>query len=221
MATQPTPPFAGAIFDLDGVLVRTDAFHTQAWARLASDEGWPFDDAVAPQLRGVSRMESLRIVIAAAGVDVPETKLEALAARKNDYYTALIANIDESAVIPGARAMLEELRRRDVPCAVGSSSKNAVPVLTTLALSDRFAAIVSGLDITRSKPDPEVFQKAAAALGMPPARCVVVEDAESGIAAARAAGAFAVGFGDEVGDADLIVEGWHDPRFLALFGDAA
>ncbi len=197
------------IFDLDGVLTKTDEQHYQAWKALADREGIPFDRSLNDKQRGVSRMESLEVVLSQADcVYTQEEKLE-MAEWKNDVYVRLLGEITGENTLPGAVEALSALHANGLKLAVGSSSKNAKLILGKLGLTDVFDAIADGTDITRSKPDPEVFLCAAAKLGLEPEVCAVVEDAFSGIEAAKAANMFAVAFGGDAvkhPDADAIIE---------------
>lgn len=197
----------GVIFDLDGVLVTTDEYHYQGWKRLAAEQGIPFSREDNHRLRGVSRMESLEIILEKAARTYSPTEKLALAERKNRYYVELLQELAPSDALPGARDLLAELKRRGLRLAVGSSSRNTPLIMTKVDLCRYFDAVADGNDITRSKPDPEVFLLAAARLELHPSRCVVVEDAEAGVAAAKAAGMRCIGVGDpaNVGAADTVV----------------
>ena len=186
----------GIIFDLDGVIVSTDRCHYLAWKSIAGEMGIRFDEGINNRLRGVSRMDSLDIVLENyhGPALTPEEKT-ALAERKNDRYRQLLQEMTPASVSPAARRTLAELRGRGYRLAIGSSSKNAKTILERVGLLDAFDAISDGTGITRSKPDPEVFLKAAEFLGVEPEQCAVVEDAYAGIDAARAAGMTAVGIG--------------------------
>ena len=187
----------GIIFDLDGVLIHTDQYHYQAWKRLADRLEIPFDETVNNRLRGVSRMESLDIVLERYhGQPQSKTDKERLAEEKNGVYRALLGRMTPASVDPGVRETLGQLRGRGYRLAVGSSSKNARIILERVGLTDAFDAISDGTNIARSKPDPEVFLKAAEFLRLEPSQCAVVEDARSGIDAAIAAGMLPVGIGD-------------------------
>jgi beta-phosphoglucomutase len=181
-------PCRAVIFDLDGVLVTTDDYHYRAWKRMADEEGIPFDRTVNERLRGVSRMECLAIILENSPRRYSDEEKRSLAERKNDYYRESLQALSPADILPGAVPMLEELKRRGIAVAVGSSSKNARFILEKTGLAPRFDAIADGNDIQRSKPDPEVFLTAAKKLGIPPVACVVVEDAEAGLEAAIAAG---------------------------------
>ncbi len=176
------------IFDLDGVIVSTDEFHFRAWKQLADAEGIPFTREDNERLRGVSRMESLAIVLEKATRSYTDAEKESLATRKNEIYRNSLSALSPADILPGVNSMLEALRSRGVKMAIGSSSKNAGPILAAVGLAGAFDAVVDGTHISRSKPDPEVFTKAGEQLGIPPQQCLVVEDAEAGVDAALAAG---------------------------------
>ena len=186
--------FDGVIFDLDGVLCRTDELHLSAWRALASRLGIKLPPDAAERTRGVGRMESLDLVLGERAGDFTREQKRALAEEKNALYRGYLAQLTPADAEPLARETLAELRRRGVKLAVASSSRNAPLILDKLALSALLDAIIDGGMISRSKPDPEVFLKAAAALALPPARCAVVEDAQSGIEAARRGGFLAIAY---------------------------
>jgi len=181
-------PIKAVIFDLDGVIVSTDEFHFLAWKELADAEGIPFDRHDNERLRGVSRMESLDILLEKADRAYSEAEKEAMATRKNDIYRGLLVRLSPADILPGVHAVLEGLRERGVRSAIGSSSKNAGPILAAIGLANAFDTIVDGTHITRSKPDPEVFSLAGRQLGIVPEACLVVEDADAGVEAGVAAG---------------------------------
>lgn len=184
------------IFDLDGVLVYTDRFHYQAWKRLADQLGICFDETINNRLRGVSRMDSLEIILERAERPFSPEEKEGLAMEKNEQYRKLLATMTPADVSPTVRATLTELKRRGYRLAIGSSSKNTKYILERVDLTGFFDAVSDGTNISRSKPDPEVFLKAAEYLGEEPGQCAVIEDAFAGIDAAKAAGMWAVGIGD-------------------------
>lgn len=187
----------GLIFDLDGVIVFTDKFHFQAWKALADRLGIYFDEKINHRLRGVSRMESLEIILERyEGKPFTTEEKEALAEEKNKTYRKLLDTMTPADVSDEVRATLAELRRRGYRLAIGSSSKNAKYILEKVKLTDAFDAISDGTNITRSKPDPEVFLKGAEFLGLKPEVCMVVEDAKAGIQAAKAGGMYAAGIGE-------------------------
>lgn len=179
---------AAVIFDLDGVLVDTAVFHYQAWRRMAKEFNFDFTEAENEQLKGVSRVESLELILKWAEKVVPAEEKERLARMKNTWYLELIDGMKNGDVLPGTIALLTYLRGEGKKIALGSASKNAVRILEKTGILDYFDAIIDGNAVTRSKPDSEVFLKAAEAIGILPADCVVFEDAQAGIAAARSAG---------------------------------
>jgi beta-phosphoglucomutase len=185
----------GVIFDLDGVIVSTDDCHYRAWKRMADEEHIYFDRAINERLRGVSRMDSLAIILERAQKAYTPEEKAALAARKNAYYVELIGALTPGDILPGAMDVLRLLRDRGVKIAIGSSSRNTPIILKQIGLSGTFDAVADGNHITHSKPDPEVFLLAAAMLGLPPAEGGVVEDADAGVEAAVAGGMLALGVG--------------------------
>ncbi|KPK65652.1 MAG: beta-phosphoglucomutase [Planctomycetes bacterium SM23_32] len=176
------------IFDLDGVIVSTDEYHFQAWKQLADAEGIPFGREDNERLRGVSRMESLEILLEKASRAYSDAEKTAMAERKNAIYRESLRELSPADILPGVDEMLEDLRGRGIKMAVASSSKNAVPILEAIGLADAFDAVVDGTHISQSKPHPEVFALAGERLGIAPERCLVVEDAAAGVEAAIAAG---------------------------------
>lgn len=189
----------GIIFDLDGVLVFTDAFHYQAWKEMADRIGVYFDEEINNRLRGVSRAESLEIILERSQVAYTQEEKNALMEEKNETYKTLLDTMTPADVTDDVRSTLKELRNRGYRLSLGSSSKNAKLILKKTDLTDLFDAISDGTNITKSKPDPEVFLKGAEFLGLQPEECAVVEDAYAGIDAAKAAGMTAVAIGDATG----------------------
>ncbi|NLX83762.1 MAG: beta-phosphoglucomutase [Clostridiales bacterium] len=176
------------IFDLDGVLVTTDDSHYEAWKRMADEEGICFNRQINQRLRGVSRMESLEIILERANKSYTEDEKNALAARKNSYYVALIQHLTPSALLPGALETVNALRKQGIKIAIGSSSKNAPTILRQVGIADLFDAVADGNQIKHSKPAPDVFLLAAELLRIPPANCLVVEDADAGVESGLNAG---------------------------------
>lgn len=176
------------IFDLDGVIVSTDDCHYEAWKKMADEEGIYFDKTINNRLRGVSRMESLEIVLERAEKEYTEDEKLTLAERKNGYYKEFITKLTPSDILPGAKENLEELRANGIKIAIGSSSKNTPVILKQIGLDNYFDAVSDGNNIQNSKPDPEVFLKAADMLGIPYSECMIVEDADAGIEAGKRAG---------------------------------
>lgn len=186
----------GIIFDLDGVLLSTDEMHFQAWKSVADELCVPFDRTVNNRLRGVSRMESLEIILERSPRSFSREEKEALAERKNNRYRTLLKSLTSDAVAPETRETLSALKARGLKLAVGSSSKNTKLILSLTGLDGYFDAVSDGTNITRSKPDPEVFLKAAEYIHLRPEDCAVVEDAVAGIDAANAGGFTSIGIGD-------------------------
>lgn len=203
------------IYDLDGVLVSTDEYHYRAWKRLADEEGIPFDKTINERLRGVSRMESLSIILERSTRKYSREEQMELAERKNGYYVDSLSDLGPEAILPGARETVDTIHLLGLKQAVASSSKNAPRILEQTGLTDLFDTAVDGSMISRSKPDPEVFLKAAEGLEIAPALCVVVEDAVSGVKAANAAGmlAFAVASAaradEQAEDSDNAIRAWN------------
>lgn len=181
---------------MDGVLVFTDQYHYLAWKQLADRLGVAFDQQVNDHLRGISRMDSLEIVLEGyRGTPLTPARKRALAEEKNAAYRAYLTRMTPADVSAEVRETLAALRRRGYRLAVGSSSKNARLILERTDLAEAFDAVSDGINLAQAKPDPEVFLKAATFLGLPPEECAVVEDAEAGIEAAKAAGMSAIALG--------------------------
>lgn len=179
----------GVIFDLDGVIVSTDELHYEAWKKLAEELGiTDFTKEDNEKQRGVSRMESLEVVLAKGSRQYSEEEKVQLADRKNNYYKEMLKTLDKSALLPGSEETLLKLKEKNILIALGSASKNAITILKQIEIYDLFNEISSGLDVTRSKPDPQVFLVAAQKLGLDPSECLVVEDSKAGIVAAKAGG---------------------------------
>ncbi|MBN1596861.1 MAG: beta-phosphoglucomutase [Bacteroidales bacterium] len=191
----------GVIFDLDGVIVSTDEFHYQAWQQMADEEGIYFDRHINERLRGVSRMESLEIILERARKQYSEDQKTELATRKNNYYKVLLdTRLSPKDILPGVMKVLTDLKNSNIKIAIGSSSRNSPSILKHIDLEAFFDATADGNDIKKSKPDPEVFLIAAQRLGLEPDECVVVEDAEAGITAALNGGMKALAVGSAISD---------------------
>ena len=186
----------GIIFDLDGVLISTDEMHYTAWKSIADELGIPFGRKENNLLRGVSRMASLDIILGLGNLSLTEEEKQNLAERKNDRYVSLLRSLTPEAVTQDVRDTLIKLKRRGIKTAVGSSSKNAKLILKLTGLAEYFDAVSDGTNITKSKPDPEVFLKGADYLGLSPQACAVVEDAVAGIDSANAGGFYSISIGD-------------------------
>ncbi len=187
------------IFDLDGVLISTDRFHYLAWKKIAVSRGIYFDEVINNRLRGVSRAESLEIILELYDGDLTQEEKEQFLEEKNTEYRKLLDTLTPSDVSEEVRETLEELRRNNYKLAVGSSSKNAGYILEKTALTELFDAISDGNNICHSKPHPEVFLKACEYLKERPENCIIVEDAVAGIDAGKAANMTTVGIGDVSG----------------------
>ena len=200
-----------ALFDLDGVIVDTARYHYLAWRELANGLGFDLSEQQNERLKGVSRMESLDVVLGIGGVTVGADEKLLLATTKNTRYVEMITQIDPSEILPGAKEYLLALRARGVKIALGSASKNAEIILEKLGIRPLFDAVIDGNMVSKSKPDPEVFLLGARVLGVAPSACVVFEDAAAGIDAARAGGMHAVGIGrsENLPLADLVVPGLY------------
>lgn len=183
------------IFDLDGVICHTDHYHYLAWKQIADQRHLPFDEQRNDQLRGVSRLESLEILLGDQADRYSDAEKHVFAEEKNAIYRSYLQRLTPADVSPGVVDTLRRLRAMHLPLAIGSSSKNARLILHQLQLTAWFDVIVDGNDIRHAKPDPEVFLLAAQRLGKAPERCIVVEDAEAGLQAAQAGGFFRVGIG--------------------------
>ncbi|MGB8983613.1 MAG: beta-phosphoglucomutase, partial [Anaerolineales bacterium] len=184
-------------------------YHYLAWKRLAKEHGFDFTELDNERLKGVSRMQSLEILLEIGGLTVDEAARAEMAAQKNGWYIDYIRNMDASELLPGATEYLQRVRARGIKTALGSASKNAPLILDRLGIAALFDVIVDGNKVSKVKPDPEVFLRGAAELGIPPASCVVFEDAEAGIEAARRAGMGTVGIGSPeiLRKADIVVPG--------------
>ena len=210
-------PFLACIFDLDGVLVDTARYHFLAWRRLANELGFDFDEHANEALKGVGRMESLEIIIGWGNIAMSEEEKLLWAERKNGWYRDYVQKMDPSEILDGAMEFLQNVKGHGIRVALGSSSKNASTILNYVGLGDFFEAVVDGNRITRTKPDPQVFLLCASDLGLDPGRCIVFEDAQTGVDAALAGGFCAVGVGSPkvLGHARLVVpdfRGWTWPK---------
>jgi len=186
----------GIIFDLDGVIIHTDHYHYLAWEKMASQFHLSFDEMLNHKLRGISRMDSLNTIIDYNKASYSYEQKEMMADIKNTYYQSFLDELTEEDLDKEIKDTLDELKARGFKLAIGSSSRNAKRILKNIGLIDFFDAISDGTNIEKSKPDPEVFLKAAEKLGLNPETCCVIEDADSGIQAAKNAGMLAIGYGN-------------------------
>src|ERR687886_1938772 len=198
-------PIQGCIFDLDGVLTDTAEYHYQAWQRLADELGIPFDRQRNEALRGVSRRRSLELLL--AGRSYPEAQMLEMMGRKNHYYQELLKRVTPQDLLPGVRGLLDAVRAAGMKIAIGSASKNAREVVQRLHIMSAIDALADGYSVVRPKPAPDLFVYAAGLLHVCVDACVVFEDAQAGVEAAKVAGMYAVGLGpvERVGQADLVL----------------
>lgn len=209
--------FKGVIFDLDGVICFTDEYHYLAWKAMADSIDVPFDRSINNRLRGVSRMASLDIILEKSAVEYSEAEKEKLAAQKNGLYKEYLKSMSSKDLSQEVKSTLDALRAGGHKLAIGSSSKNTPFILKQIGLGDFFDAVSDGNNITHSKPDPEVFLKAAEFLGLEPKDCLVVEDAVSGAEAGHAGG-FRVAC---VGDASEAGAGDYNMKSITELTDIA
>jgi beta-phosphoglucomutase len=196
------------IFDLDGVIVDTAKYHFLAWRRLANELGFDFTEEDNEQLKGVSRMESLDIILRLGNKTLSDQEKTDWASKKNDWYVAYINKLPTSEILPGSVELLVELRKNNIKTALGSASKNSQKILKQLNIIHLFDAIIDGTKTTESKPHPQVFLMGAEAIGVNPENCVVFEDAPKGAQAAKAGGMMCVGIGksENLPEADFVLE---------------
>lgn len=192
----PQLPIMGAIFDLDGVLTDTSELHFRAWKKLADEEKVLFTRKDNEALRGISRRESLLLIL--KDKVVSETYLQEMMARKNRYYIDSISTLTPKDLLPGSQELLENLRKEGIKIALGSASKNARSVIGSLGIEHFFDAVADGESVLNQKPAPDLFLYASKMIGIPSSNCVVFEDAAAGIEAALVAGMWAVGIGPQM-----------------------
>ncbi|MBC1495335.1 beta-phosphoglucomutase [Listeria welshimeri] len=215
-----TTALKGVVFDLDGVITDTAHYHYLAWKKTAESIGIEFDEAFNENLKGVSRIDSLLLILKKDGRenDFTEEQIETLAAEKNKFYVSLLQEITPADVLPGIKELIVDLKKQNLKCAIASVSKNARTVLNALEMEQAFDYIVDAAKITKSKPDPEIFVEACRGLGLETAEVVGIEDAQAGIEAINAAGIVSVGVGSGLRDADMTVKntGLLDLRILEI-----
>jgi beta-phosphoglucomutase len=184
------------IFDLDGVIVSTEQNHYEAWKRTADSLGIPFTHKENEALKGLSRVDSLKAILALKNVFISEMEFNELMNDKNEFYLDSITNLNESNILKGVKNLLIQAKNKGIKLAIGSSSKNAVSIINLLKLNDFFEIIVDGTMVSEPKPNPEVFLNAAKHIGFEPNECIVFEDAMSGINAANEGGFYSIGVGN-------------------------
>jgi beta-phosphoglucomutase len=206
------PSIQACLFDLDGVIVDTAQFHYIAWREMAQDLGFDLTREENERLKGISRMESLEIVLSIGGIELSDDEKLRRASAKNTRYLELCMQMRPDDTLPGVRRFLDELKQNGIPSALGSASKNAKVILERIEMLDYFDTIVDGNRITKGKPDPQVFLMGAADLNVVPVHCAVFEDAVAGIESAKAAGMLAVGIGEAsvLTEADVVIPGFEN-----------
>ena len=200
------------IFDLDGVIVDTAKYHFIAWKELANQLGFDFSEKDNEQLKGVSRMASLDILLEIGNKQFSKAEKLRLAESKNTRYVEYISKMGPDEILPGVLTFLKLIRAKDIKTVIGSASKNAPTIINRLQLNEYFDAIIDGNSVEKAKPNPEVFLKGALALNVLPSECMVFEDAEAGVEAALNGGMKCVGIGDEsiLGKANLVIKGFQN-----------
>jgi beta-phosphoglucomutase len=206
------------IFDLDGVIVDTAKYHYLAWKRLTDGLGIEFTEHDNERLKGVSRMASLEIILELGKISASPEEKAKYATMKNRWYVEYIEKMTPEEILPGVLDFIGSLRNEGVRIGLGSASKNTPSILRRVGIGDLFDAVADGNNVSKAKPDPEVFLKAAEMLGAKPARCIVFEDAFAGIQAARNAGMMSIGIGSReiLHEADMVVKGLSEMNIEKL-----
>lgn len=206
------------IFDLDGVIVDTAKYHYLAWKRLAKELGYELTEDDNELLKGVSRIHSLEIILELAGIEKSTPEMEEMANRKNEWFKEYINEVKPEEIFDGVPELIHAIKADNKKIALASSSKNAQRVIELLQIENVFDAVVDGNMITHTKPDPEIFLLAAKKLQLNPKECIVIEDAEAGVAAALAAGMKCVGVGhpNQLGNANLVVPNMQQLKYADL-----
>jgi beta-phosphoglucomutase len=206
------------IFDLDGVIVDTAIYHYKAWKRLANSLGFDFTEHQNEQLKGVSRVRSLELILGWGGVTKTAAEQEVLATQKNTWYMEMVNQMKPDEILPGAKEFVEKCRKAGIKIALGSASKNSMTILNKIGITNLFDVVIDGNKVSKAKPDPEVFLQGAKELSVEPEECVVFEDAIAGVEAAKAGGMRVVGIGQPgVLDADLVISGLDKMTLDKLF----
>lgn len=205
--------YKGVIFDLDGVITDTAEYHYLAWKKLADELNVYFDRHINENLKGISRIESLDIILKNTDKSFGEEEKHYLADKKNEYYKEMIKKITPKDTLPGVLDLIKELKNRGIKMAVASVSKNAKTVLSNLGLIETFDYIVDAEKIKNGKPDPEIFLNAAAGIDVEPKLCIGIEDSKAGIEAINRAGMVSIGVGnyETVKEADIVLKDLSDP----------
>lgn len=193
----------GFTFDLDGVIADTAKFHEQAWRQLATDLGLPFPDTLARQLKGISRMDSLEMILSQGEKSYSDSEKANFAERKNEHYVSLISSLTPKDILPGMYDFILELHQKGYVASIASASKNAPTILKQLELTDYFKGVVDPSTLHFGKPDPEIFTRAGDILGLAPHEIIGLEDAIAGVQAIKGAGQTPLGVGAAVADEAL------------------
>jgi beta-phosphoglucomutase len=206
------------LFDLDGVIVETAIFHYQAWRQMANDLGFDISEEFNEGLKGISRMDSLNLILQHGNIELSEEQKLALAAKKNDNYLTLVSKMTPDDILPGVKEFFEQIKQTEIKIGLGSVSKNAKMILERVGLLDDFDAIIDGTKISKGKPDPEVFLNGATELGFSPSECIVFEDAVAGVEAGKNAGMKVIGIGkkDILNKADIVLPGFEGIELTQL-----
>ncbi len=192
------PHCKAVIFDLDGVVTSTDGYHYRAWKRLSDAHGWDFDEEINQRLRGISRRQSLQVILDHNDVVLDDDGMVRLTTQKNEWYRDSLEELTPDDILPGIRELLVAIKQRGLSTAIASASRNAPFILEKLGLTDSFDVVVPAAEVVKGKPDPEVFAKAADMLSVYPEECCGIEDAPAGIEAIKNALMRAVGVGSAI-----------------------
>ncbi len=203
---------AACIFDLDGVIVDTARYHFKAWREIAHRLDFDFNETFNEQLKGVSRVESLKLILQSAEKTISDQEFQSLLIEKNNIYLSLIEGMDKTEILPGVLPYLIRLSKNNIQIGLGSASKNAKTILKRIEIIDFFDIISDGNTVSRSKPDPEVFYNCSDHFGLDPKKCVVFEDSINGIKAANNGGFKSVGIGDSavLHEANIVYSSFQD-----------
>ncbi len=203
------------IFDLDGVIVDTAGYHFAAWKEMAKRWNIELTHAENEKLKGVSRVDSLKHILALGNINLSDDEINHYCTLKNDHYLSLIASMDESELLPNVKALLKELSDIGIKIGLGSASKNAPLIIKKTGIEHYFQAVISGSDVTNGKPHPETFSKGADNLGVLPESTIVFEDSQKGITAAKRGGFYAIGIGSplDLKEADIVIPGFENLTF--------
>ena len=209
----------GLIFDLDGVITDTAGYHYRAWKEIAKELGIPFTKEDNERLKGVSRERSFEIILELGGrLDMPEEERALWREKKNEQYVSFLNQMGREDILPGVEAFISRAKEEGYRTGLGTASRNSKIILERLEITGMFDAVTDGTDVTKAKPDPEVFLKCAERLGISPEECIVFEDSRAGIEAAHRGGMKAVGIGKEeqLKEADIVIPGFAGADILSL-----